>query len=232
MKCFSGRRIGCSYADPSACFCRRNCREVSGRRIGYSQAEACSYADPARPLCGETGIEVRSTRGAAIENKYRSPRNQRTIQESGLSCKKQTGAKRLFLLEKRPGRRIGYSQAEACSYADPAGPLCKNTKCKRAPLRGDFYWATGFSENIFPYPVATIKKSLPESRDSSRLHFVGETGFEPATSNSRSWRANRTALHPEQYTPLKFKSAQRYDEKLKRQNKIRKNKPPACYSFL
>ena len=26
---------------------------------------------------------------------------------------------------------------------------------------------------------------------------VGETGFEPATSNSRSWRANRTALHPE-----------------------------------
>ncbi len=27
--------------------------------------------------------------------------------------------------------------------------------------------------------------------------FVGETGFEPATSNSRSWRANRTALHPE-----------------------------------
>ena len=33
--------------------------------------------------------------------------------------------------------------------------------------------------------------------------FVGETGFEPATSNSRSWRANRTALHPEQM-PLSF----------------------------
>ena len=27
--------------------------------------------------------------------------------------------------------------------------------------------------------------------------FVGIPGFEPGTSNSRSWRANRTALHPE-----------------------------------
>ena len=27
--------------------------------------------------------------------------------------------------------------------------------------------------------------------------FVGITGFEPATPNSRSWCANRTALHPE-----------------------------------
>ena len=27
---------------------------------------------------------------------------------------------------------------------------------------------------------------------------VGIPGFEPGTSNSRSWRANRTALHPEQ----------------------------------
>ena len=26
--------------------------------------------------------------------------------------------------------------------------------------------------------------------------LVGVTGFEPAASNSRSWRANRTALHP------------------------------------
>ena len=35
---------------PSAYFCWRNGREVSGRRIGYSQAKACSYADPAGPL--------------------------------------------------------------------------------------------------------------------------------------------------------------------------------------
>ena len=35
------------------------------------------------------------------------------------------------------------------------------------------------------------------------VKFVGETGFEPATSNSRSWRANRTALHPVVLTPPK-----------------------------
>lgn len=34
--------------------------------------------------------------------------------------------------------------------------------------------------------------------------FVGETGFEPATSNSRSWRANRTALHPELFLRCKY----------------------------
>ena len=32
---------------------------------------------------------------------------------------------------------------------------------------------------------------------SAFYHMVGITGFEPVTSNSRSWRANRTALHPE-----------------------------------
>lgn len=41
------------------------------------------------------------------------------------------------------------------------------------------------------------KESPCPSRDSCRFRPVGETGFEPATSNSRSWRANRTALHPE-----------------------------------
>ncbi len=29
------------------------------------------------------------------------------------------------------------------------------------------------------------------------LISVGVKGFEPSTSNSRSWHANRTALHPE-----------------------------------
>ena len=36
-----------------------------------------------------------------------------------------------------------------------------------------------------------------ETDQSQSLH-VGIPGFEPGTSNSRSWRANRTALHPEQ----------------------------------
>ena len=34
---------------------------------------------------------------------------------------------------------------------------------------------------------------------SSAVIKVGITGFEPVASNSRSWRANRTALHPETY---------------------------------
>ena len=47
-------------------------------------------------------------------------------------------------------------------------------------------------------PVAgKIKKTFAEAKVSVVSDLVGETGFEPATSNSRSWRANRTALHPE-----------------------------------
>ena len=42
-------------------------------------------------------------------------------------------------------------------------------------------------------------KTFAEAKVSVVSDLVGETGFEPATSNSRSWRANRTALHPEQY---------------------------------
>ena len=42
------------------------------------------------------------------------------------------------------------------------------------------------------------KHKKPQEKFLRPFHFVGETGFEPATSNSRSWRANRTALHPEQ----------------------------------
>lgn len=33
--------------------------------------------------------------------------------------------------------------------------------------------------------------------------LVGVPGFEPGTSNSRSWRANRAALHPENIAPSK-----------------------------
>lgn len=29
------------------------------------------------------------------------------------------------------------------------------------------------------------------------IHMVGVAGFEPTASTSRTWRANRTALHPD-----------------------------------
>ncbi len=123
----------------------------SCRRIGYSQAKACSYADPAGPLCGETGIEVRSTRGAAIENKYKiapQPANYSRIRSIPQNCR-------------RSGRRIGYSQAKACSYADPAGPLCGETGIEVRSTRGA---AIENKYKIAPQPANYSRiRSIPQN---------------------------------------------------------------------
>ena len=59
-----------------------------------------------------------------------------------------------------------------------------------------------FSNLQCPAPPHERDTTKNPARLSRVLHrdviqnFVGVPGFEPGTSNSRSWRANRTALHP------------------------------------
>ena len=125
------------------------------------------------------------------------------------------------------GRRIGYSQAKACSYADPAGPLYR-VQAERQKLRCSIFL---FCAKPSASTVRTKQKNLCLSKGFCRNRLVGETGFEPATSNSRSWRANRTALHPER-TPGISEIAQRYAENPKRPNKFLKKRRRRTYSLL
>gem|GEM_PF-5612515 len=48
------------------------------------------------------------------------------------------------------------------------------------------------------------KKEKPRFTSKASIKLVGVPGFEPGTSNSRSWRANRTALHPEKFNVFRF----------------------------
>ena len=41
-----------------------------------------------------------------------------------------------------------------------------------------------------------IRKERSSNFLKTSLSLVGMKGFEPSTSTSRTWRANRTALHP------------------------------------
>ena len=83
---------------------------------------------------------------------------------------------------------------------------------RNCAINRDFHIRKGSEKTAFRYCLqpkmsANSARSLhnkppPSQTKKSALlrrtcQFVGETGFEPATSNSRSWRANRTALHPE-----------------------------------
>ena len=91
------------------------------------------------------------------------------------------------------GRRIGYSQAGACSYADPARPLYR-VQAERQKLRCSIFL---FCAKPSASTVRTKQKNLCLSKGFCRNRLVGETGFEPATLCSQSRCANRAALHPE-----------------------------------
>ena len=97
--------------------------------------------------------------------------------EPGAELGAPSGATRRKTLSRNPGR------AHRCrtTHEKPARRQCLRAGCV---MPG----AAAHSRH-----TRIRKKSLPKQR----LFLVGETGFEPATSNSRSWRANRTALHPE-----------------------------------
>ena len=98
-------------------------------------------------------------------------------------------SKRLFLSEKRLGRRIGYSQAKACSYADPAGPLCKDTKCKHAPLRGNFYCGDELATHRLKPARTPIQRVLFAERLESKC---GALAGRPLKINTKSPRNQRT----------------------------------------
>ena len=130
----AARRLRRSYADPSACFVGETAGkfrddELATRRLRPARTpiQRVSFVERLESKC-------EALAGRPLKINTKSPRNQRTIQESGLSRKKQQDLK--------------------------SSAVC--------------------------------------------LNFVGETGFEPATSNSRSWRANRTALHPELLLRCKY----------------------------
>ncbi len=93
---------------------------------------------------------------------------------------------------------FGGGRAAGCISCNPGGDIRRSSPRRGYVLshRGSFSACRNFSRTCrnFPGNEMTKKKEPPNNW---RFLFVGETGFEPATSNSRSWRANRTALHPE-----------------------------------
>ena len=94
-----------------------------------------------------------------------------------------------------PRERINSQKNARFSFALPRGDLKQNEQNPRADAFS--FSGRGSPKQVSGFP-SRKKKNAPRMGAFRSFCFVGVKGFEPSASTSRTWRANRTALHPAQ----------------------------------